>query len=129
MLVHHYMKKSTQIISNPDYMGIVDQSNESLRKNEENDDDLRKKIFEGKDKSSNDKSGYISMIIFFNLDNDQKAGRSVTVIKSDDFKGNKENVDRHSQGNGHTNGGNENPFVKKFKNQTISNKKNVKKIC
>ena len=130
MLVNHYMKKSTQIISNEDYMGIIDLNNEILRKSDsfshENDDDVRRRIFEENFKLSSSNRGIIS----FNKDGDQKLVRSTTIIKTAEFKENDNNINGyHTQDSENINNGNENPFITKFKNHTIHNKKNVITTC
>ena len=55
MLVQHYMKKSTEIVSNPEYMSLIDQHNNSLKTEgyiTEDDDSIRKRIYENVSKSN-----------------------------------------------------------------------------
>jgi len=122
MLVHHYMKKSTQIISNPDYMALIDDHNRSreLGQNTENDEAIRKRIFEGDCNKPNGINGRKSIrppIV--------DKSRQMTVISKENGHYN------HNGTNGVVNGStveaNSNPFLNRFKNKTMySSQKNMK---
>ena len=121
MLVHHYMKKSTQIVSNPDYMALIEKHNEN-KIGKENDDEIRKRIFEGENRSSI----YVeSQINGLHSNNQQSKLKLNLGDKTRQFSVmNNENT--HDLQSKSTNGQSANPFMNRLKNKTVHvSQKNV----
>ncbi len=118
MLVQHYMKKSTEIVSNPQYMTLIEEHNKLLKTEgyiAEDDDSIRKRIYEKDPKSNGHHENKHEGIIYFTLD-ERTLQKSNTIKEFEDIHPieNNENVESNLN---HTNQ-NGNPFLKRLKNKS-----------
>jgi hypothetical protein len=118
MLVQHYMKKSTEIVSNPQYMTLIEEHNKLLKTEgyiTEDDDSIRKRIYE-KDSKSNGHTEIKHEGIIYLIIDDRSLLKSNTIKENEDIHP-IENVDNVESNSNYTNQ-NGNPFLKRLKNKS-----------
>ena len=123
ILVQHYLKKSSQIVSNQEYMSMIEKHNEHIKNTpglqNVNDDALRKRIYETDYVISHGSKFINQSKSLIHKFADEKCNRQVTIIENTSHSQNGVNSNHLS------NDKMEVPFLTRIKTKSFYSNKNV----
>lgn len=119
MLVQHYMKKSTEIVANPECMFLIEEHNKLLKTEGyiiEEDDSIRKRIYENDAKSNGHHEIKQEGTLYIKSEGNSLK-KSVSIRENGDNHNHHPPIEIIESSSNHTHQ-NGNPFLKRLKNKS-----------